>query len=452
MVERLETEDMHNRFYILIVVVLLLLPNSLVHGQFNKMTDEPYSQSGLILDHALFSDESFGKVRLELYYQFYNFVLQWLPKDDVFVGKYEVIVRVRNDKGHQVDSYTRSRDVVVSDEARSRSRSDFRTNQVNFLLDPGKYTVEFILRDRNSSVALSRKLELKFKKFTSKLPRLSDVEFLRTASQSTDDSSVFAKGDLIVVPSVTREFNSLADNNRLLYYLEIYRGSDSTKSVFVETAVRRRWGSLVYRDSITIDLPTLVTRQLREMSMDSLAPGDYELELKLRGRRNKKIDQKKMVFSIAWTQEAMLRHDYSTTLDLMSLIAETREIKELRKLKTYEERLEGLHNFWQRHDPTPGSAENEIKNEFFRRVRLANRSFMFMRQPGWRTDRGRVYVKHGEPDEIDDYPFAPNSHPYQEWHYYDGGRYRKFTFVDENEDGDYRLTFPYDGLNLMPDF
>ena len=72
--------------------------------------------------------------------------------------------------------------------------------------------------------------------------------------------------------------------------------------------------------------------------------------------------------------------------------------------------------------------------------------------PGWRTDRGRIYVKHGEPDEIDDYPFAPNSHPYQEWHYYHGGRYRKFTFLDENEDGDYRLIYPYDGLNLTPDF
>jgi len=387
-----------------------------------------------------------------LYYQFFNFVLQWLPKGDVYVGEYEIVIRVKDTKGRQVDSFTRMREVVASDEARTRSRSDFRTNQVSFLLDPGKYKLEFILRDRNTAVALSRELEFKLKSFAAKKPRLSNVEFLRAAEQGTGDSSVFAKGDLIVVPSVTRDFSFRPDHNRLLYYLEIYRGSDSAKSVFVETAVRRRWGSLVYRDSMTVELTSSVMRQLREMSMDTLAPGDYELELTLRGRRNKKLDQETTSFSIAWTQDALLRSDYASTLDLIGLIAEPKELSDLSKLKTYQERLDGLNNFWLQRDPTPGSAENEIKGEFFRRVRLANRSFLFMRQPGWRTDRGRVFIKHGEPDEIDDYPFAPNSHPYQEWHYFRGGRYRKFTFLDENEDGDYRLIYPFDGLNLRPDF
>lgn len=434
------------------MAALILWPKSLIQAQFNKMAEETPALSGLILDHALFSDVPSGKIRLELYYQFYNFVLVWLPKGDVYTGKYEVVIRVRDNKGRQVDSYTRTRDVVTSDEARTRSRTDFRTNQVNFLLDPGKYKVGFILRDKNSAVALSRELEFKLKTFVAKKPRLSDVEFLRTAAEGTGDSSVFAKGDLIVVPSVTRDFDFRADNNRLVYYLEIYRGSDSANSVFVETTVRRRWGSMVYRDSVTIDLRSSVERQLREMSMDSLAPGDYELELTLRGRRNKKIDKKVTTFSIAWTQDALLRSDYNSTLDLIALIAEPHEVKELSKLTTFQERLDGLNEFWQKHDPTPGSVENEIKREFFRRVRLANRSFMFMRRPGWRTDRGRIFIKHGEPDEIDDYPFSPNSHPYQEWHYYYGGRYRKFTFLDENEDGDYRLVYPYDGLNLRPDF
>lgn len=47
---------------------------------------------------------------------------------------------------------------------------------------------------------------------------------------------------------------------------------------------------------------------------------------------------------------------------------------------------------------------------------------------------------------------SPDALPYQIWHYYREGAYRRFTFVDENEDGDYRLQFPYDGLNQRPDF
>ncbi len=75
-----------------------------------------------------------------------------------------------------------------------------------------------------------------------------------------------------------------------------------------------------------------------------------------------------------------------------------------------------------------------------------------MMREGWRTDRGRIYIQFGEPDEIDDYPLAANSQPYQVWHYYRRGSYRKFVFVDEFEDGDYRLQFPYDGLYQRPDF
>jgi hypothetical protein len=75
-----------------------------------------------------------------------------------------------------------------------------------------------------------------------------------------------------------------------------------------------------------------------------------------------------------------------------------------------------------------------------------------MRRNGWRTDRGRIYIMFGEPDQLDDYPYAPDTHPYQEWHYYRQGRYRKFFFVDENEDGEYRLVYPYDGLYMRPDF
>ena len=75
-----------------------------------------------------------------------------------------------------------------------------------------------------------------------------------------------------------------------------------------------------------------------------------------------------------------------------------------------------------------------------------------MGREGWRSDRGRIYIQYGEPDQIDDYPVAAGGRPYQLWHYYSHGAYRKFTFVDEYEDGDYRLQFPYDGLNQRPDF
>jgi len=85
-------------------------------------------------------------------------------------------------------------------------------------------------------------------------------------------------------------------------------------------------------------------------------------------------------------------------------------------------------------------------------VAYANNTFTVMRREGWKTDRGRIYIQNGAPDQLDDVPMSPDLPPYQRWHYYQDGRYRRFTFVDDNFDGEYRLVYPYDGLNQRPDF
>ncbi|PWB72045.1 hypothetical protein C3F09_07210 [candidate division GN15 bacterium] len=176
------------------------------------------------------------------------------------------------------------------------------------------------------------------------------------------------------------------------------------------------------------------------------------MDLKILGPRNRLLDERTESFSLQWTQEALLRHDYKTALAQLRYIDSTGEVKKMQKLQTYDERLAAFNAFWAQHDPTPGTKENEAKREFYRRVAYANRKFAHMRQPGWRTDRGRIYIIYGEPDQIDDVPMAANYLPYQVWHYYHEGPYRQFTFVDENEDGDYRLQYPYDGLGMRPNF
>ena len=115
-------------------------------------------------------------------------------------------------------------------------------------------------------------------------------------------------------------------------------------------------------------------------------------------------------------------------------------------------KLKAFNKFWESKDPDPTTEINELKIRFYYRINVANRLFTVMRREGWRTDRGRVLIQFGEPDQIDDYPFNTEGRPYQIWHYYDDSPYRRFTFIDENENGDYRLIFPYDGLNQRPDF
>ena len=58
-----------------------------------------------------------------------------------------------------------------------------------------------------------------------------------------------------------------------------------------------------------------------------------------------------------------------------------------------------IEQFWLRRDPTPGTAENEMKEEHYRRIAFANDNF-HRGIPGWKTDRGMIYIKYGPPDAI----------------------------------------------------
>ena len=71
--------------------------------------------------------------------------------------------------------------------------------------------------------------------------------------------------------------------------------------------------------------------------------------------------------------------------------------------KTDEERQHFVEQFWALRDPTPGTPENEFKEEHYRRMAFANRHFGASK-PGWQTARGRMYIKFGPPDEIDSHP------------------------------------------------
>jgi len=121
-------------------------------------------------------------------------------------------------------------------------------------------------------------------------------------------------------------------------------------------------------------------------------------------------------------------------------VASSREINKISR-GDREERKQKFLNFWKSKDPTPGTDKNELMIEYYRRVYFANRNFSEGRE-GWKTDRGRIYIIYGPPDNVDRHPFELNTKPYVVWHYYTINK--TFYFVDETGFGDYRLVNPYD--------
>lgn len=125
------------------------------------------------------------------------------------------------------------------------------------------------------------------------------------------------------------------------------------------------------------------------------------------------------------------------------------------RLSNDEERDNFIENFWARRDPTPDTPENEYKEEIYRRIAYANEHFA-SGVPGWKTDRGRIYIMYGKPDEIDSHPSggyyerpteegggSTSTYPFEDWRYryIEGiGQEVIIEFVDTCMCNDYHMT------------
>ena len=126
-----------------------------------------------------------------------------------------------------------------------------------------------------------------------------------------------------------------------------------------------------------------------------------------------------------------------------------------KQLSNDEERDNFIEAFWQRRDPTPDTEENEYKEEHYRRIAYANEHFA-AGIPGWKTDRGRIYIMYGPPDENDSHPSGgsyerpidegggeTSTFPFEDWRYryIEGiGQEVIIEFVDTCMCGDYHMT------------
>ncbi len=87
-------------------------------------------------------------------------------------------------------------------------------------------------------------------------------------------------------------------------------------------------------------------------------------------------------------------------------LVDTAEIKEFKSQKTDPERVAFIERFWRRRDPTSATLVNEYRQLFWNRVREANEKFLDSAGPGWQTDRGKIYILYGPPDEVKEDPNA----------------------------------------------
>ncbi len=437
--------------FIFSVAVMLIAPRTSLSqlapfGPKGDIADPRFS-----LDWSQFRSDTPGLTRLEVYYKIANTGLSFLPHEKGFVARYKLTVRVFRDN-QQVGYETFKREKIVNSRARTKMYSDFVLNLVDFDLQSGKYRVVVNLEDRSNERTAKKEINVKLSNFSrSKHPKISGLEFLYSSKPAKESDRFFRKGDIVAVPLVDRGLQGGADGGPVLYYFEIYQGADSALNVIVDTKIKHQTKGLVYHDSIHVMLDRPQSKELRRINLRDFSPGSYEIEVAVytsekKMKRKKPSFTRENAFSVNWSLEGRVRHDYETVFRQLELIATAEERRTLKDAKTPEERIFAWTAFWKDRDPTPETKENESLQVFYARVRYADAHFSTPHRLGWKSDRGGVFLKQGRPDEVNDQPVSASVGAYQIWFYYNAaGEPLRFVFFDEYGDEDFRLQYPYDG-------
>ena len=326
----------------------------------------------------------------------------------------------------------------------------------SFAARPGKYTIDVTVTDSATGRVTRQRADVNA---FGAAPAGSDL-MLATGMRSAEGadaapaSGEIRKGGVLLQASGRPVLTP--QQARLAYYLELYPARAETVAVMVRVATAQ--GAQVVAtpsERIPLGAGGGVTRGMVDLA--GLPPGDYRLEV-VAGGADSVV--RTAAFRMAGFETEAAIADATPAQDVFARMSEARLdtlYLPLVYLMTAEEQgsypsltLEGkrrwLRLFWEKRDPTPGTPGNEAQDDFYKRIAEANRRFReggSAQIPGWRTDRGRIFIRYGPPDEVLSRPQAGNTRPYEVWKF-TRGRALKYVFLDQTLFGNYVLIWTSD--------
>jgi GWxTD domain-containing protein len=326
------------------------------------------------------------------------------------------------------------------------------STQNNFLeilrapLPKGTYTLSIHLEDANREKSqISGTIPFEVTDARDQL-RFSAIELVDLAFKS-EEQSRFTKSNYYIIPLLKNYFNK--DMNNLPYYTEIY---GATGPIVLERKVINAQNGQAYPALATLDTlqPDAVLALLQQLDLTDLLTGTYQLQLSAQNLQTGQ--QASQVFDferfndsdIAFDLNSMLLdpafqasiHPDSVAFYLESLIpiakqGEIRTLIELLKTKDSANMRQQIQAFWYQ---TSGAKAYEQWIQYQSQVRSVEKFYANNYMEGFETDRGRVYLKYGQPSSVVVKESSPSEYPYEIWTYDKIGIYSNRRFVFYNPD------------------
>ena len=406
------------------------------------------------MDYATFR-ASKGLVHLEIYLLVSRAEFEFLEDGERYKSEHKIDVQVlRNDSLVAQDSWER---IDRSDDLDTVLPTQLLPDYSDFILPPGSYNLLVTISDKNTGISGKRQVELVLTEFKEGELIISDLQ-LATDIKKVEKIGIFTKYGRDVIPNASSTYG--IEIPVLYIYCEIYNFAVEEGEELSDYQVEYSITDLNGKELITPEpkvhkKPGESTIEMGGLNVVSLKSRGYYFRIKVTDIATGAVATRSKKYFVYRPGDVQELADADRTLNFgadgyIESIYSEMTLKELddewaimrilaikQEKKLYDGsdeagRRQVMLKYWQARE------EKITRDEFMLRATIAKQQWSGLR-PGWRTDRGRVMITYGRPDEIEREPHSINSRPYEVWRYFgiDGGI--EFVFVDKQGFTDYEL-------------
>ncbi|GEM_PF-1461854 len=320
-----------------------------------------------------------------------------------------------------------------------------------FYLDPGTYTVQAELHDLISDQTYNQSKSFQVRSITFDRLILSDL-LLATSiiPRYQDTSDPFYKNGLQVTPNACCIYG--LEIPVLYIYSEIYgltKTADGTYTLRY-SILGPDGEQLLLRGPFTRKKPGASSVEYLGINIVALPPNSYAIKLQVTDNDTGvdvtqshpfyvfKKSRVTVQRDVAAELNSMSSEEFQPMVNIMGYLLPSKSSRELKKLARPEQER-WLVAYFTHQDTITSTPENEYYEQLHNRMEYVDSQFSTQWQPGWKTDRGRVYLKYGIPDDILQSPPTYETYAFERWIYRYPNKEYEFVFIDQEGEEEYIL-------------
>ncbi|MCU0642872.1 MAG: GWxTD domain-containing protein [bacterium] len=453
------------RYKIFLICLILMVTISghyfAIHAQTAEETTMAPEQFNFGFDVGLFRAQD-DFVLVEIYYSLFRNYLKFVPDENRWRAEFSLTAEIFANDTLLASDQWQNLDFVDSLSQITPGQKLFGMGY--FAVKPGDYLLKLTLRDHTAQIEKQRERLVSITPFAENKIALSDIE-LATQIKPSQEKTRFFKNGYNIIPNPDQFYGTGLP--MLMFYTEIYNltqeADPDTGSYSVQYRILDGDLQAVREFPVKIrNKPGESAVEVSGMNIISFRSGTYFLEIDVKDLTNgESVSRQKKFFifregDLAMSDsasqklaadklKASLERIYSN-MDAASIDEEfdatqyisTSDEKKIYKTLDTQGKQAFLLEFWKKRDTSPETPQNEFRDNYLKLMNTANKEFTGFKK-GYKSDRGRVLLIYGVPDEIERIPMSMEAKAHHIWKYYSVQGGVNFYFVDKQGFGDFEL-------------